>query len=94
LKVLNIRGRTAHLRGLASKFEVVALAGDLIAWTQTLAFERHQLARRWEPKRFRFRLLAVAGGIIRTGRRRRLRLPQQWPWNHLITAGWASLRTA
>ncbi len=74
--------------------EVVALAGDLIAWTQTLAFQEHQPARRWEPKRFRFRLLAVAGRIIRTGRQRRLRLPQHWPWNHLITTGWASLRTA
>ena len=50
--------------------EVVALAADLIAWTQTLAFDDHQPARRWEPKRFRFRLLAVAGRLIRTGRRR------------------------
>ena len=74
--------------------EIVALAGDLIAWTQTLAFDRHQPARRWEPKRFRFRLLAVAGRIIRTGRQRRLRLPQHWPWNHLIDTGWANLRTA
>ena len=74
--------------------EVVALAGDLIAWTQTLAFDRHQPARKWEPKRFRFRLLAVAGRIIRTGRQRRLRLPHHWPWNHVITTGWASLRTA
>jgi Transposase DDE domain group 1 len=73
--------------------EIVALAGDLIAWTQTLAFDEHQPARRWEPKRFRFRLLAVAGRIIRTGRRRMLRLPQHWPWNHLIDTGWASLRT-
>ena len=73
--------------------EIVALASDLIAWTQTLAFDRYQPARRWEPKRFRFRLLAVAGRIIRTGRRRRLRLPQHWPWNHLITTGWTSLRT-
>lgn len=74
--------------------EVVALAGDLIAWTQTLAFDRHQPARKWEPKRFRFRLLAVAGRIIRTGRQRRLRLRHHWPWNHLITTGWASLRSA
>ena len=74
--------------------EVVALAGDLIAWTQTLAFDRHQPARKREPKRFRFRLLAVAGRIIRTGRQRRLRLPEHWPWNQLITTGWASLRTA
>jgi hypothetical protein len=74
--------------------EVVALAGDLIAWTQTLAFDRHQPARKWEPKRFRFRLLAVAGRIICTGRKRRLRLPQHWPWNHFISTGWASLHTA
>lgn len=74
--------------------EIVALASDLIVWTQTLAFDRNQPARRWEPKRLRFRLLAVAGRIIRTGRRRRLRLPQHWPWNHLIDTGWASLSTA
>jgi len=73
--------------------EIVALASDLIAWTQTLAFDRHQPARKWEPKRFRFRLLAVAGRIIRTGRQRRLRLPEYWPWNHFISTGWASLRT-
>jgi hypothetical protein len=60
--------------------EVVALAADLIAWTQTLAFDEHHPARRWEPKRLRFRLLTVAGRIIRTGRQRKLRLPQDWPW--------------
>ena len=74
--------------------EVVALAADLIAWTQTLAFDEHHPARKWEPKRFRFRLLTVAGRIIRTGRQRRLRLPQDWPWNYLINTGWTRLRTA
>ena len=74
--------------------EVVALAADLLAWMQTLAFEQHEPARRWEPKRLRFRLLAVAGRIVRTGRRRRLRLPRDWPWNHLIDTGWHTLRTA
>ena len=64
--------------------EVVALAADLLAWTQTLAFDETEPARRWEPKRLRFRLLTVAGRIIRTGRRRRLRLPRDWPWNRLI----------
>ena len=73
--------------------EVVALAADLLAWTQNLAFDQHEPARRWEPKRLRFRLLAVAGRIVRTGRRRRLRLPHDWPWNHLIDTGWAALRT-
>ena len=70
--------------------EIVALAADLLTWTQTLAWH-DQPARRWEPKRLRFRLLSVAGRIIRSGRRRRLRLPRDWPWNHLIDTGWAAL---
>ena len=74
--------------------EVVALAADLLAWSQTLAFAKSEPARRWEPKRLRFRLLTVAGRIVRTGRRRRLRLPRDWPWNHLIDTGWHALRTA
>jgi hypothetical protein len=72
--------------------EIVALAADLLTWTQTLAFDAHQPARRWEPKRLRFRILAVAGRIIHTGRRRQLRLPRGWPWNHLIDSGWLALQ--
>jgi hypothetical protein len=71
--------------------EIIALAADLLAWTQTLAWHDHP-ARRWEPKRLRFRLLSVAGRIIRSGRRRRLRLPRGWPWNDLIDTGWAALQ--
>ena len=72
--------------------EIVALAADLLAWTQTLAFDQREPARRWEPKHLRLRLLAVAGRIIHTGRRRRLRLPRGWPWNHLIDTGWTALQ--
>jgi hypothetical protein len=73
--------------------EIVALAADLLVWTQTLAFDEHEPARRWEPKKLRFRILGVAGRIIRTGRRRKLRLPRGWPWNHLIDTGWQALQT-
>ncbi|HEX3610851.1 MAG TPA: IS1380 family transposase [Sporichthyaceae bacterium] len=73
--------------------EIVALAADLLVWTQTLAFATTHPARRWEPKRLRLRLLHVAGRIIRTARQRRLRLPAGWPWNHLIETGWAALHT-
>jgi hypothetical protein len=73
--------------------EIVALAADLLTWTQTLAFDTQEPARRWEPKRLRLRLLNVAGKIVRTGRRRRLRLPHHWPWNPLIDTGWAALHT-
>jgi hypothetical protein len=72
--------------------EIVALAADLLTWTQTLAFDEHEPARRWEPKRLRFRLLAIAGRIIRTGRQRRLRLPRDWPWNHLLETAWTAIR--
>ena len=73
--------------------EVIALAADLLAWMQTLAFDQTESARRWEPKRLRFRILGVAGRIIHSGRQRRLRLPRDWPWNQLIDTGWATLRT-
>jgi hypothetical protein len=70
--------------------EIIALAADLIVWTQTLAWHDHPV-RRWEPKRLRLRLLGVAGRVIRSGRRRRLRLPRDWPWNHVLDTGWAAL---
>lgn len=73
--------------------EIVALAADLLAWTQTLAWDKREPARRWEPKRLRLRVLAVAGRIIHTGRQHRLRLPRDWPWNHLIDTGYATLRS-
>jgi hypothetical protein len=71
--------------------EIVSLAAELLAWTQTLAYEPHHPVRRWEPARLRLRLFAVAGRIIRTGRRRCLRLPRDWPWAHLIHTGWTAL---
>jgi hypothetical protein len=50
-------------------------------------------ARRWEPKRLRLRLFAVAGNIARSGRRPRLRLAQRWPWNSLITTAASRLQS-
>jgi hypothetical protein len=37
-------------------------------------------ARRWEPKRLRLRLFAVAGRLTRGSRRLRLRHAGSWPW--------------
>jgi len=58
--------------------EIVALACELLAWTQMLALTGP--ARRWEPKRLRLRLFSIAGRIVRGGRRLRLRLAATWPW--------------
>lgn len=43
-------------------------------------------ARRWEPKRLRFRLFSAVGGLARGGRLLRLRLAERWPWVADITA--------
>ncbi|WP_406316051.1 IS1380 family transposase [Streptosporangium sp. NBC_01639] len=65
--------------------EIVALACELLAWMQLLALDGP--ARRYEPKRLRLRLLAVAGRLVRGGRRVRLRLAARWPWViQIITA--------
>jgi hypothetical protein len=71
--------------------EIIALAADLLVWTQTLAFNG-QPARRWEPKRLRLRIFSVAGRLICSARRRRLRLPRGWPWAHLIENGWTAMQ--
>ena len=66
--------------------ELAQLAAELLVWTQLLAWH-DQPARLWEPKRIRLRLLAVAGRVITTGRRRILRLSQRWPWADLVVGG-------
>ena len=79
--------RNLPLKGYAHNqiwCEIVALACELLAWTQMLALTG--TARRWEPKRLRLRIFAVAGRLARSSRRLRLRLDQHWPWASQITA--------
>jgi hypothetical protein len=79
--------RNLPLKGFAQNqlwCEIVALACELLAWTQMLALTG--TARRWEPKRLRLRLFCVAGRLARGGRRLRLRLAGRWPWACEITA--------
>ena len=68
--------------------QIVALACELIAWTQLLALTGR--TRRWEPKRLR--MFSVAGRVVRGGRRLRLRLASRWPWARQITAAIQRLR--
>jgi hypothetical protein len=79
--------RNLPLQGFAQNqlwCEIVALACELLAWTQLLALTG--TARRREPKRLRLRLFSAAGRLARGGRRLRLRLAQRWPWADQITA--------
>ena len=85
--------RNLPLKGFAQNqlwCEIVALACELLAWTQMLALAG--TARRWEPKRLRLRLFPVAGRLVRGGRRLRLRLAERWPWAGEITAAIARLQ--
>jgi Transposase DDE domain group 1 len=45
-----------------------------------------------EPKTLRNRLLAVAGRVVRSGRRTHLRLDKRWPWASTVAAAVATLR--
>jgi hypothetical protein len=84
--------RNLPLHGFAQNqiwCQIVALACELIAWTQLLALTGS--ARIWEPKRLRLRLFAAAGRIVRSSRKLRLRLAARWPWATQITAAMQQL---
>ena len=74
---------------------VVGLAAELLTWTQTLASDQAepgpalgtQTASLRDPRRRRTL-------HPQTGRRRRLGLPRDWPWNQLIDSVWTTLHTA
>jgi hypothetical protein len=83
---------------------IVALAVELTAWMQMLAFTNgngngngnghghgHE-ARRWEPKRLRLRLFSIAARIARTGRRVVVHLARDDAWTDLLLDGITRLR--
>ena len=69
--------------------EIVALAHDLIVWTQALVLDG-ELAKA-EPKRLRYRLLHVAGRLTRHARQLTLHLPANWPWSAAIAKAFKRL---
>jgi hypothetical protein len=85
--------RNLPLKGYAQNqawCEIVALACELLAWTQMIALAGE--GRRWEPKRLRLRLLSIAGRLVRGGRRLRRRLAERRPWADEVTAAIARLQ--
>lgn len=71
--------------------QLVALASELTAWMGLLAHPTAE-ARRWEPKRLRFRLYAIAAVIARTGRRILLHLSDRNRWTPVAIAAINTLR--
>ncbi len=70
---------------------IVALACDLIAWTQMLALP-DQPARRWEPKRLRHRLFWLAGRLARHARTTVVHLADHHPCTPLAAQAITTLR--
>jgi hypothetical protein len=63
---------------------ITAIAADLVAWLRLLALTPDLAS--CEPKALRYRLLHVPARLTRSSRRRRLRLPETWPWATAIVA--------
>src|SRR5207249_490067 len=70
--------------------EVVAIAQDLLAWTQGLCLSG-KLAKA-EPKGLRFMVLHMAGRLVRGGGVTNLRLEADWPWVQELVRAFATLR--
>jgi hypothetical protein len=85
--------RNLPLKGSAQNqlwCEIAALASELLACARLPALTG--TARRWEPKRLRLRIFAVAGRLVLGGRRLRPRLAERWPWADEISAAVARLQ--
>lgn len=92
-------GKASGLRNLPFRdfaanevwLELTLVAQDLVAWMQLLCL-RGTPAQQWEPKRLRHRLLHVAARLVRSGRRRWLRLQRGWPWADVLLDAFERLR--
>jgi hypothetical protein len=69
-----------------------AMTGQiLLAWLKLLALDG-DLAKA-EPKTLRYRVLHVAGRLVRGGRKLRLKIQATWPWAEAITTAWHRIAT-
>lgn len=68
---------------------IAALAHNLVRWLARLGLG---VTGAMVAKTIRARYLALAGRLVRSGRRTRLRLPARWPWALQFTSALARLR--
>lgn len=80
---------TKSFGGNAAWLVLNTIAHNLTRWTARLGLGSGRVM----TKSVRRRLYAVAGRLIRTGRRTILRLPSRWPWARQIIAALQRLRT-
>ncbi len=75
----------------AAWMEMVLCAADLLAWTQQLLLTGDLAVA--EPRTLRYRILHIAGRLIRSARRTWLRLPEHWPWTGDLLDAYRRLAT-
>jgi len=61
-------------------------AAVLLVWLKLLAL--NDTLAHAEPKTLRYRILHTAARLVRTGHRRRLKVPRSWPWADQIEQAW------
>ena len=71
--------------------QIVALAGEITAWMGLLAHPDHY-ARRWEPKRLRYRLFAIPATLVRRSRRVLVHVSARHRWSGLVEDAISALR--
>ena len=71
--------------------QIVALAGEITAWMGLLAHPDHQ-ARRWEPKRLRYRLFSISATLARRSRRTLVHVSARHHWSGLVEQAINTLR--
>lgn len=83
-------GKTTGLAHLPSRLLEInhawcvaaSLATDLLVWTQLLCLHGDLAAA--EPETLRYRLLHTAARIVRGQRKRKIKIPETWPWAHQL----------
>jgi len=65
---------------------------DLLAWTQTILLHDQPALAKAEPKTLRYRLLHVAGRLVRGGRRLHLKIDRNWRWARQLAAAFTRLQ--
>ena len=71
--------------------QIVALAHDILAWTQMLALTGHP-ARKWEPRTIRLRLMSIPAVIAHHARRTVLRYKADHPFTGLLLTALSSFQ--
>ena len=71
---------------------ITQIAADLTAWTRLLGCSGSAATlATCEPKALRYRFLHVPARLAHSARRRRLKIPESWPWAAAIVAVFAHI---